>query len=66
MTRKDYTALAAELMKIAIEIECTGTRHAWAAFADTVAVVADALEAENGRFDRDRFMDAAGMYVGQF
>ena len=66
MTRKDYNALAADLMKIAIEIECTGTRHAWAAFADTVAVVADALEAENGRFDRDRFMDAAGMHVGQF
>jgi hypothetical protein len=66
MTRKDYNALAASLMVIAIEIECTGTRHAWAAFAATVDAVADALAAENGRFDRERFMDAAGIYVGQF
>lgn len=66
MTRKDYNALAASLKEIAVEIECTGTRHAWSAFIATVDAVADALAAENGRFDRERFMDAAGIYVGSF
>jgi hypothetical protein len=51
MTRKDYIRLADALAESRPD-SGTGRREQWAA---DVAVIADALKADNGRFDRGRF-----------
>ena len=58
MTRKDYVALAAALHNVQPELDTDGTyqpegRAAWDA---CVRAVARVLAADNGRFDRDRFV----------
>lgn len=64
MTRKDYTALAADLNKILCQIRAEGnytdTTGAENAFRDAVNAVMDAMQRENGRFDRGRFVAAVG------
>jgi len=65
MTRKDYTALSADLSKILYRIRAEGnytdTTGAENAFRDAVNAVMDAMQRENGRFDRARFVAAVGL-----
>jgi hypothetical protein len=65
MTRKDYTALAADLNFILNGIKAEGnfvdTTAAENTFRITVFAVMEAMHRENGRFDRDRFMAAVGL-----
>jgi len=65
MTRKDYIRLAAALREAVNEATYRGTDArdsqllsigVWSA----TRLIADALAAENYRFDRERFYDAAG------
>jgi hypothetical protein len=60
MTRKDYTALAATFNRIHEQIVLGRTDNAFDAFVESVNAVADAMQRENGRFDRARFMAACG------
>jgi len=60
MTRKDYTALAADLHRIHCGIAIGDTDKAMDAFSITIKAVADAMQRENGRFDRQRFLAACG------
>ena len=60
MTRKDYTALSADLHRIHCGIAIGDTHEAMDAFFITIKAVADAMQRENGRFDRARFMAACG------
>lgn len=68
MTRKDYVRIAAALKAQRDNIEDTSYRrnakaHEWfvAGWEVTARSVADALQADNPRFDRDRFYRAAGV-----
>ena len=56
MTRKDYQLIATVLKNFGLEDYPTDDR-------DTIAYdLADALASDNPRFDRDRFLVAAGVY----
>lgn len=56
MTRKDYQLLASVLANFAADGAATDDR-------DAIAYdLADALAADNPRFDRDRFLIAAGVW----
>jgi hypothetical protein len=60
MTRKDY-----ELIAYAIKLsERTGGVHVqtpeWVQWHDTADCIADALQGDNPRFDRARFLAACG------
>ncbi len=61
MTRKDYIALAASLKSVArfarADSEVTPAEVA----ALAAEVIADALAADNPRFDRSRFLAACGV-----
>jgi hypothetical protein len=58
MTRKDYDAIAAVL---AAERQQVTMRAARQAVMNITRALADVMAAENPRFDRERFMRAAGM-----
>lgn len=62
MTRKDYIAIADAIRRAEpvamIESERPILRQAWARTADHIA---DALQADNCRFDRYRFLRACGV-----
>ena len=63
MTRKDYILIAAALRDTLL-IDCPTSDYlngARAAYASAVARVADALGRDNPRFDRERFLKAAGV-----
>ena len=57
MTRKDYIALAASLRRIG-----SGTTDdaSLRTFFQCVSAVADALQSDNPRFDRAKFLEACG------
>jgi len=60
MTRKDYTALAAALNKSRPDpADPHGQGHHIAQWVRDVLAISDALAADNPRFDRDRFWQAA-------
>lgn len=62
MTRKDYVAMAEAIRKMN-GTHYTGNIEPWqyrAVKADMVDVIADTFKADNGRFDRDRFVRACG------
>lgn len=63
MTRRDYVLLAAALAAAARNLKDAGiTDHsAHVAWCDCAASVADALAKDNPRFDRERFLTAAGV-----
>lgn len=61
MTRNTYRILAAELGTVGRDVFDTGTPHAIAAFVAAVDVMMANLKADNGRFDRCRFIDALGL-----
>lgn len=68
MSRKDYERIAAALAEQRKNIEATWYRrpdeaHRWflSGWEVTARSVADALQADNPRFDRVRFEIAAGM-----
>lgn len=67
MTRKDYVKIAAALAEQRSNIETTSYRrsdeaHEWflAGWEVTARAIAEALQADNPRFDHDRFRRAAG------
>jgi hypothetical protein len=60
MTRKDYCAIAGAINRAQTHDEWEGGDIPWAIWL-TAEYVADALAADNPRFDRQRFMDACGV-----
>jgi hypothetical protein len=62
MTAKDYRALAGAILTARATFEDGGalTRSADAALTLVAAKIADALAADNARFDRARFLAACG------
>jgi hypothetical protein len=56
MTRKDYVAIATALVRARAACETQNQRRG---VAHAVATIADALAADNARFDRSRFARAA-------
>lgn len=58
MTRKDYIALASALAGAQIEYRDRDEGQAALRFASHL--IADVLQADNERFDRERFLIAAG------
>lgn len=72
MTRKDYVRIAAALKAQRDNIEDTAYRrsedaHEWfvSGWEVTTRSIADALAADNPRFDRERFFRAAGLGRGE-
>ena len=63
MTRKDYVLLADALARAARNVTAAGlTDHtAHTTWCECAATVADALARDNPRFDRARFLKAAGV-----
>lgn len=59
MTKKDYALIAAAL-QAAFPAERIGPKAAQ--WAQDVRAIANALAADNDRFDRERFCTAAGLY----
>lgn len=53
MTRKDYIAIAAAL-------KAANQQPGGSTLTNAVLTLCDHLEADNGRFDKDRFMEASG------
>jgi hypothetical protein len=60
MTRKDYNDLAVNLKAINDTLQESDVT-AEAAFRMAVGVMMHAMERENGRFDRGRFVAAVGL-----
>jgi len=63
MTRKDYVAIAAALRDIPL-VNCPTAAHlegVKAAHVQACALVADVMARDNPRFDRARFLKAAGV-----
>lgn len=63
MTRKDYVLLADALNRAARNLTAAGlTDHsAHTCWCECAATIADALAEDNPRFDRERFLKAAGV-----
>lgn len=59
MTRKDYVIIAAAIAKAREETYNHGS-DAWYAVDVVAGQVADALAADNSRFDKARFVEACG------
>lgn len=59
MTRKDYEAIASEISKYREEITATGAtmanRYRLDTIDDMVEILVEKFQAENPRFDGDRF-----------
>lgn len=63
MTRKDYILIAAAL-RDAVLVNCPTQAHldgATAARANAALILCDKLARDNPRFDRERFLKAAGV-----
>jgi len=63
MTRKDYILIAAALRDVLL-IDCPSVEYlngARAAHVSAAERLADVLARDNGRFDRERFLKAAGV-----
>ena len=71
MTRKDYVLIASAINDIREKIRMHGrdvaSRELWSGtlggISDAARAIADALQADNPRFDRERFLKAAGVKV---
>lgn len=65
MTRKDYVALAEALREARVDIQCKEPAEHVSTLKDGVSYaadhIADALAADNPRFDRTRFLKACGV-----
>lgn len=60
MTRKDYVALAAAVRKVHDSYGKNWNPNLFRAVRDVALSLADTLARDNPRFDRARFMRAAG------
>lgn len=61
MTRKDYVLIAAALKRARVQGAYSHDEHMRAGVDFAASCVADALAQENARFDRERFLKAAGV-----
>lgn len=64
MTRKDYVLIAAALFTARMQVEDIGPAHraiVLRAFDEATRKLADSLGSDNPRFDRERFLKAAGV-----
>ena len=61
MTRKDYKLIAAALKRAGERCDADKDGDVWLAASE----IADALKADNPRFDHDRFMTAALRHEGE-
>jgi hypothetical protein len=63
MTKRDYILLAAALKSARVSnITGNANRTIWNnAQRNAATYIADALQSDNGRFDRDRFLTACGV-----
>ena len=59
MFRKHYNAFADALLEARVLFEDNADQHAQ--WCRDVQAIADVLEADNPRFDRRRFLEAAGL-----
>jgi len=68
MTRRDYVKLAAAFAIVpnfttTVTTDAGERQAALLAYRESVLNVADVLQADNARFDRKRFLEAAGVVL---
>lgn len=65
MTRKDYIAIAAALVRARADVQAKEPSESVSGLLDGISYaaehIADALKRDNGAFDRSRFLAAAGV-----
>lgn len=60
MSRKDYIVIAAALREAVVNADAAGDPREKLGARNAAALVAKALAQDNPRFDRERFLTAAG------